>query len=349
MTTTHTHSEALEAATAAEEEMVVMPPAEATPGQARLPDNATGRSDDRKCVTVIFNPVSGQGDPEERKRVIEGALAEHGYRCQYLVTTPKEGARHFAEEALKEGVDLLAVSGGDGTVIEAMSALIGKDVPLAVFPAGTGNLLSVNLNLPKTVPDAVHAALFGDRRALDLARIEAEGTTEFFAILAGAGYDARVIRDADREAKNRLGLGAYLWAALKNLGNRPVAARITLDGDPRRTFRRRAKSVMVANMGRLQGSVEMVPESWPDDGLLEVAILKAESVLDWTRLAWNALRRRLEDDPSVDYYKAHKVEVALSRPQPMQYDGEEASPHRTFTVTVVPKAVQVMVPKEAPV
>jgi diacylglycerol kinase family enzyme len=90
---------------------------------------------------VIFNPVSGQGDPEERKRAIEQALAEHGYRCQHLVTTPKQGARYFAEQALKEGVDLLAVSGGDGTVIEAMSALVGTDVPIAVFPAGTGNLL----------------------------------------------------------------------------------------------------------------------------------------------------------------------------------------------------------------
>lgn len=306
--------------------------------------------DDQKCVTVIFNPVSGQGDPEERKARIEEALAEHGYRCQHLVTTREKGARHFAEEAVRDGVDLLAVSGGDGTVIETMSALIGKNIPLAIFPAGTGNLLSVNLALPTEVPKVVHAALFGDKRSLDLARITTDESEEakFFAIVAGAGYDAKVVQDADREAKNRLGLFAYLWAALRNLRRKTVLVRIRLEDNPR-ARRRRAKSVMVANMGRLQGGLDMVPDSWPDDGLLEVAILKAETFGDWVRLLWNAVRHRLDDDPSVEYHKAKRVEVELSFPQPIQFDGEEAGRCRRFTVEVVPSAVQVMVPKEAPV
>ena len=309
--------------------------------------------DPRKCVTVIFNPVSGQGDPEQRKTIIEQALAQHGYRCQHLVTTPEQGARFFAEQALKDGVDLLAVSGGDGTVIEAMSALIGTDVPIAIFPAGTGNLLSVNLALPKEVPDGVHAALFGTKRPLDLARITAEDPdgkrqTRYFAILAGAGYDAEVIQDADREAKRKLGIFAYLWAAVKNLRKRPVLVRIRLD-DERRWRRRRAKSVMVANMGRIQGGIDVVPESWPDDGLLEVTILKAETVRNWLGLLWSALRKRIEDDRYVEYIKARKAEVELSFPQAIQYDGEEGGRVRRFTVEIVPAAVRVMVPQEAPV
>lgn len=310
------------------------------------------RARTEKCVTVVFNPVSGQGDPEARKAAIEEALAEHGYRCQHLITTPEKGARHFAAEAVRDGVDLLAVSGGDGTVIEAMAALVNTNVPIAIFPAGTGNLLSVNLGLPKTVPEAVHSALFGDRRPLDLARIttpERGDDERYFAILAGAGYDAWVIRDADREAKNKFGMGAYLWAAFKNLRHRPVLVRLILDNG-RRSLRRRAKSVMVANMGYLQGNVMMVPEARPDDGYLDVAILKAETMSDWTRLAINAVRGRLEEDPAIEYHQVRKVEVVLSRVQPMQFDGEEAdAPHRTFTVEVVPAAVQVMVPKEAPV
>lgn len=305
--------------------------------------------DNRKCVTVVFNPVSGQGDPEERKRRIEEALAQHGYRCQHLVTTPEQGARYFAEQALKDGVDLLAVSGGDGTVIEAMSALIGTNVPLAIFPAGTGNLLSVNLALPKEVPEGVHAALFGTKRPLDLARITTDsGETKFFAILAGAGYDAEVVQDADREAKNRLGAFAYLWAAVRNIGKKSVLVRIRLDDSPRR-LRRRAKSVMVANMGRVQGGIDVVPGAWPDDGLLEVTILKAESLGDWIRLVWSALTRRLQEERAVEYRKAKKVEVELSFPQAIQFDGEEAGRVRRFTAEVVPAAVQVMVPREAPV
>lgn len=304
---------------------------------------------DQKSVTVIFNPVSGQGDPEQRKRVIEEALAEHGYRTQHLVTTKEKGARAFAEEALKDGVDLLAVSGGDGTVVEAMSALVGTNVPLAIFPAGTGNLLSVNLALPKEVPQAVHAALFGTKRPLDLARIRFDETGEekFFAILAGAGYDARVIHDADREAKNRFGMFAYFWAAARNLGRKSVRMTIRLDDGP--PLVRRAKSVMVANMGRIQGGLDVIPDAWPDDGKLEVAILKAESLGAWVSIVWSALIRRLRQERGLEYRPAKKVEIEMAFPQPIQFDGEEAGTAKRFTVEIVPAAVQVMVPKEAPV
>jgi len=312
-----------------------------------------------KCVTVIFNPVSGQGDPDERRRAISEALAEHGYTCQEMATTKEKGARELAEEALKNGVGLLAVSGGDGTVIEALSALVGSGVPVAIFPAGTGNLLSVNLGLPKTVPDAVHAALFGDRRALDMAKIVSQTGPRkkpipndkemYFAILAGVGLDAKIITDADRETKNKLGVFAYLLSAFRNLGHRSVVVRIRLD-DSNRIIRRRAKSVMVANMGRIQGGLDMIPGALPDDGLLEIAILKAETLGQWFRLTLSLLTRRMREDPGVEYMKARKVEVSLARAQPMQFDGEETdTPRTSFSVEVAPKVVEVMVPKTSPV
>ncbi len=310
-----------------------------------------GKADPKqKVVTVIFNPVSGQGDPEERKKRIEDALAEHGYRTQHLITTKEKGARHFAEQALKDGVDLLAVSGGDGTVVEVASALIGTNVPLAIFPAGTGNLLSVNLNIPTEVPTGVHAALFGDKRSLDLARLRIDDTGEerFFAVIAGAGYDASVIRDADREAKNKLGMFAYVWAALRNLDKKPVRTTIRLDGNETPLVRM-AKSVMVANMGRLQGGVEIVPDADPQSGMLEIAVLKADSLSAWAGLAWSAVTSQLRDEKYIEYRRARRVEVEMTFPQPFQYDGEDVGMVTRFSAEIVPGAVQVMVPKDAPV
>lgn len=310
-----------------------------------------GKADpQQKVVTVIFNPVSGQGDPEERKKRIEDALAEHGYRTQHLITTKEQGARYFAEQALKDGVDLLAVSGGDGTVVEVASALVGTNVPLAIFPAGTGNLLSVNLNIPTEVPAGVHAALFGDKRSLDLARLRIDDTGEerFFAIIAGAGYDASVIRDADREAKDKLGMFAYAWAALKNLDKKPVRTTIRLDGNPTPLVRM-AKSVMVANMGRLQGGVEIVPDADPQSGMLEVAVLKADSLSAWAGLAWSAVTSQLRDEKYIEYRRARRVEVEMTFPQPFQYDGEDVGLVTRFSAEIVPGAVQVMVPNDAPV
>jgi YegS/Rv2252/BmrU family lipid kinase len=305
---------------------------------------------EQKCVTVIFNPVSGKSDPEARKARISEALAEHGYRCQFLVTTPEKSGQFLAKQALDNHVDLVAVSGGDGTVIEAMSALAGSGVPIAVLPAGTGNLLSVNLKLPKEVPEAVHAALFGEKRPLDLARIRTSDETDgadprYFAITAGAGYDAWVIHDADRTAKNRFGMFAYLFAAIKNLRRRPTKVDIYIDGSTT-PIRRRAKSVMVANMGKLQGSVDFVPDAKPDDGILEVAVLKAETLRDWMQLAFDTVRGRLREDTLIDYFPIRKVEIKLSSPQPMQFDGEmEENKYRSFSVEVVPRAIEVMAPQ----
>ncbi len=296
-----------------------------------------------QCVTIIFNPTSGQEDPDQRKATIEEALAVHGYTCQYVATTPKQGARHYAEEASKHGADLVAVSGGDGTVVEAMAALIGTNIPVAVFPAGTGNLLAVNLGIPPDVAQAAHTTLFGERRWIDLARISFNNTEKYFAIITGVGYDAKIIGDADREAKKRFGVVAYVWAALKNLWHPPMRATIHVDGQ-NTPLRRRATSVMVVNMSNLQGGIEIIPDARPDDGALEVTILKAEHITDWLRLLASAVRSSPGNTSLIEYHKVRRVSVALNRPQPLQFDGETAGEVRSFTVEIIPKAVQVLLP-----
>ena len=301
--------------------------------------NPTGRN----SVYVIFNPVSGKSDPEERKKIISDALAEHGYTCQFIATTREQGAKACAEEALRQGADLLAVSGGDGTVVEAMSALIGTSVPIAVFPAGTGNLLSVNLGIPTTVPDAVDVALGGHVYALDLARTH---TGQCFAIMGGLGMDAQMIADADREAKDKMGKLAYFWAALKNLPRRRVYVEIALDGKP--PFRRRVKSVLLANMGKITGGLDAMPTAAPNDGLLDVGILKAATLGHWARLTGNALLGRTHRDPALEVYQARTVTIRPRRPQPVQFDGEDGGQTGELTVEVIPRAVQVLVPEEAP-
>lgn len=305
--------------------------------------SAETQTDAGKCVTIIFNPVSGQSDPVERKEVISDALSRHGYTCQYIETSKEEGAKALAEKALRDGIDLLAVSGGDGTVMEVLSALVGTDTPVAVLPAGTGNLLSVNLGIPISVPEAVDVALSGHPYALDLAKTD-QG--RYFAILGGVGLDARMIRDAGREAKNRLGIFAYLWAALKNLPRRRTHFRIILD--EKRTIHCRAKSVMIANMGKVTGGLEAVPTAAPDDGLLDVGILKAETFSQWVRLVIYALRGRTHDAPDFDVHQARHVVLESRHAQPVEFDGENGGTTRRLAVEIVPHAVRVLLPEGAP-
>jgi len=312
-------------------------PSSAEPFAAEVAATPAGQ----KSVFVIFNPVSGKSDPEQRKKLISEALAAHGYTCQFIATSKEKGAKALAAQAVRDGVDLLAVSGGDGTVIQAMSALIGTDIPLAVLPAGTGNLLSVNLNIPTTVPDAVDVALSGRPYALDMVRT---GDGQYFAIMGGLGMDAQMIADADRDAKNKMGKLAYVWAALKNLPRRRAFVEIILDGKP--PLRRRAKSVLLANMGKITGGLEAMPTASPQDGLLDVGILKAATLAHWLHLMVSALLGRTHRDPALEVHQAKHVTIRPRLPQPVQFDGEDAGRMHELTVEIIPQAVRVLVPDD---
>ena len=296
-----------------------------------------------KSVFVIFNPVSGQSDPKERKKLISDALALDGYTCQFIATSLEQGAKELAEQAVRDGADLLAVSGGDGTVMEAMSALVGTGIPIAVLPAGTGNLLSINLGIPTTVPDAVHVALSGSPYALDLARTS-EG--RYFAVMGGMGMDAQMIADTDREAKNKLGKLAYFRAALKSLPRRRAFVDIYLDDNP--PLRRRAKTVLLANMGKITGGLAVLPTASPNDGLLDIGIVKAATLAHWIHLMMSAILGRTQQDDALEVYQAKKVTLKPRHSQPVQFDGEDGGHMQSLTIEIVPKAVIVLVPATAP-
>ncbi|MES2464700.1 MAG: diacylglycerol kinase family protein [Armatimonadota bacterium] len=322
-------------------QLTTTPPSDVAADGQDSDQAAVAQKGDNKCVSVIFNPVSGKTNPEERMRVISAALSRHGYTCQFIATSKETGAKELAKQALEDGVDLIAVSGGDGTVMEVLSALVGTDVPVAVLPAGTGNLLSANLGIPVTVPEAVDVALSGLPYRLDLARSE----DRYFAIMGGIGLDGKVIEEADREAKNRLGIFAYFVATIRNLGRHRTSVLIRLDDKP--PLRRRVKSVLIANMGKMTGGFEAIPTASPTDGMLDIGVVKARTTGQWLRLLGYSLLGRAQESPDLEVYQARRVSITAIKPQPVQFDGEEGGRRRELNAEVVPGAVVVLVPENA--
>ena len=158
--------------------------------------------------------------------------------------------------------------------------------------------------------------------------------------------DAQMIADADREAKDKLGKMAYFWAAFKNLPRRRAHVEILLDDKP--PLRRRVKSVLIANMGKITGGLEAMPTASPNDGLLDIGILKTATWGQWLRLLGYALLGRAQDAPDLEVYQAGKVILRSRTEQPVEFDGEDGGRTRELTVEIVPKAVHVLVPKDAP-
>ena len=154
-------------------------------------------------------------------------------------------APKYARRALARGAEVIFVWGGDGTVQRCIDALAGTEAVLAILPAGTANLLATNLEIPADLPEAVQIGLLGDRRPLDTGSVNGE----HFAVMAGAGFDARLIKEADRGLKDRFGRAAYLYAGSRNLSARRVKAVIEADG--KRFFKGRLSCVLVGNVGKL--------------------------------------------------------------------------------------------------
>src|SRR5712691_12127040 len=236
----------------------------------------------RKRVAIIFNPVSGTQDPNKRPAVLEALVHAAGLTSELGETDREQGAVPLARKAVADGAERLLVCGGDGTATEAASALAGSGVALAVLPGGTGNLLAVNLGIPTDPEAALRLALTGEARPLDVGRANGK----VFLVMAGMGLDAHMVRDADRELKERLGALAYLVATLRNLRRPPTRYAITIDG---RLIYRRARTVLVANVGRITGGLELLPGAVPEDGLLDVAILHAQGFWDLVLVALGAL------------------------------------------------------------
>ena len=250
----------------------------------------------RRRVAVIFNPVSAGDRVAERKRELVEALTAAG-ADEVLVeeTTEEDPGRGGTERAMARRADVVLAVGGDGTVMACVSALAGSPTPLAVLPTGTGNLLATNLDLPSDLEGAAEVVLRGHRRRLDVGALDGDDGDRF-VVMSGMGFDAAMLRDADPAMKHRFGALAYVLSSLRQIARLPTEYRITLDRLP--PFSRVGQGVLVGNLGRLQGGLEVLPGAEPDDGLLDVGVLQTRSLADWLRLAGRVLLRRHSDGPA---------------------------------------------------
>jgi YegS/Rv2252/BmrU family lipid kinase len=311
-------------------------------------------------VAVVFNPAASPDGAPERKRDLQAALGAAGVEVVWLETTQQDPGQGLTRRAVEQGVDLVLAAGGDGTVMACVTGLAGSRVPLAVLPGGTGNLLALNLELPHDLDGALDVALHGDRRELDVGALD--GGADRFVIMSGLGFDAAMLRDANPTLKARIGALAYVLSGLRQLRRRPARFRIRLDDQP--TITRIGQGLLIANLGRLQGGLAVVPDARPDDGVLDVAVLGTRTPVDWLRLAAQVLLRRQrhgqvqqrQTSPPgsagppwlpVELFRARRVEVDCDRPQPVERDGDPAGSTRRLVVEILPRALTLCVPGRA--
>ncbi|HWA57357.1 MAG TPA: diacylglycerol kinase family protein [Gemmatimonadales bacterium] len=293
---------------------------------------------------LITNPAAARTDVLAAQAVAE-TFRRAGWSLELRATGGPGDARRFAQEAVAEGVDLVSVYGGDGTTMQAAAALVGTGIPLGVIPGGTGNLLAGNLRIPTHPVRAARALIRGRPSPLDLGVMARADGDHYFAVACGAGYDARVMAETSTADKHRWRFAAYVATTLRLMPElRSIEHRITVDGAE---YTAMAALVLVANCGEvIPPYVKLRSGIAPDDGFLDLVIIRADSFTESVRAVWQLLREdgtEAHRPGRIAYARGREITVTADQPQPVQLDGE---PHGVtpFTARIVPGAIRVLRP-----
>jgi len=306
----------------------------------------SGRPTVRRRCAVIYNPTKVS---DKFHALVEDSLQRNGWgNTLWLETSADDPGRAMTKQAVAEHVDLVIGAGGDGTIRHVADTLAHTGIPMGLVPAGTGNLLARNLDLPLEELDAIEVALGGQVRQIDLVKITVDNRApEHFAVMAGIGIDAMIMDETDDDLKDTVGSAAYFVAAAKALGRLPIRLMVQLDSN--RPVRRHAMLCVIGNVGTLRGNIVLIPGASPDDGLLDLYIASPRRFRHWIKVALRLLTRRAKKDDQVDQYTGKTVRITIDGKDNYQLDGDVIGESTTLNAEIQPGALAICIPaKSAP-
>lgn len=313
----------------------------------------------REHAAVVYHPAKAPLD------LLRAAVAESERRAgwgptRWHATSSEDSGLAAARQAAAGAPAVVIVAGGDGTVRAVAEVLRGTGIPVALVPAGTGNLLARDLGAHlNDVAAGVSTAFTGVDRDIDVgvAELEDENSgrrTHVFTVMAGIGLDAQMAKDTSAIAKKHLGWFAYVTPIARSIiANRLFHLRYRIDGGRSRSTR--AHTVIVGNCGTLTGNMLLIPAAVIDDGLLDVVIMRPAGRFGWaqigTRLTLQSAARRsritrrwLSQSPELHalaYVQGRQFEARFESPHAIELDGDSFGQVTRVRISVSPGALRV--------
>ncbi len=293
---------------------------------------------------MILNPVKVE-DVGQFQAIVYAMAVEAGWSTpSWHLTTVEDSGTGQAHQAAVGGADLVIVCGGDGTVREVCAELAGTGVPVGIVPAGTGNLLARNLDIPLYVRAAIDVALTGQDRAIDMVSVSGDELEDtHFMVMAGMGLDAAIMEGVNEDIKKKVGWLAYVWSALKSLMYPVTKVEISVDGGEPTTHR--ARTIVVGNVGYLQAGMPLLPDATIDDGQLDVVILYPRRFLSWLPMVFRVLAKRTRTDDTINRMTGRTVSIRAAAETPRQLDGDSVGPGRELHMECIHGRLLVRVPR----
>jgi YegS/Rv2252/BmrU family lipid kinase len=299
-------------------------------------------------VHVVINPAAGQDEPV--LGTLNNVFRAAGVEWDVSITKSAGDATAQARQAAERGADIVAAYGGDGTVAEVASGLIGTTTPLAILPGGTANAMSSELQIPQQLRQA--AELICSEQAVVRKIDMGEANGRHFILRVGVGFEASMVEMADRELKDRFGNFAYLWAAVQNLVQPQISRyQMTLDGQQIET---EGITCIIANSGNLaQRNLSLLPGIDISDGVLDVIVIQPAGLRMFIDLVGgitgllnmeaNGGNVNAQGQRTVQWWQAREIELAAQPAQSVQLDGEVLGTP-AVSCRVLPQAIRVLTP-----
>jgi diacylglycerol kinase (ATP) len=332
----------------------------------QLSDPATGMSAPTtvRTAVVIYNPIKVDLDAL-RAAVGREERAAGWSKSTWIATSEDDPGQGAAAEAVSAGASMIIAAGGDGTIRAIAEGLRDSSIPIALVPAGTGNLLARNLKLTlDDLEDAIHTAFHGDDRPVDLGIIEIgheDDTTSShaFLVMAGIGLDAKMLANTDDDLKRRAGWLAYAKALSITLRDKnELRLRYSLNNGP--TGALRAHTLIVGNCGGLPAKIVLLPDALLDDGEFDVVVMRPKGLVGWVQIfgkvLWeNGVLNRTKagralmtkEVSALRYVRAAELKVDLVRAAEIELDGDGFGRATGFTTRIMPGGLTVKVPTDA--
>ncbi len=271
----------------------------------------------RRRFVVIENSTAGRGRQEQAGAVLE-ALRAHGAAIDTCSGADESAALTRARTAIRTNPpDAVIAAGGDGTVRLAAKVVAGTGIALGFIPLGTGNVLAHEVNWPRAPMQLADLLRLGAARPIHTATANGE----LFLLMAGAGFDGRVIQALDHKLKNRIGKLAYAGPALRALNRPPDQLDVTIDGK-----QMRATWAIAANACRYGGAYRLAPDTSIAKPGLQVVLFRGATTIARIRellaLARGRLATLARADTGVEIRPGSHIRFQCQEPLPCQLDGD---------------------------
>ncbi len=256
-------------------------------------------------TALIANPRAGSASAR-KVELAARLLREDGREVKILYTQCRGDGMRLAREAAGMGASLVIAAGGDGTFNEVANGLAGSDVPMALLPAGTTNVLAKEFMIPGGVRDAVRRALKGTPRTASLGKIEWEGKERYFCFVAGLGFDgAAVYATRDKPLMKISGKLSHIVYGIGVLfGWSPQALRVEADGKSMEGY-----SLIVCNAAKYAGHMKVSPHASMLEPPLYMFLMHGRRRLDILRYAYGILAGTNTKFKDVTYGRVERVRV----------------------------------------